>query len=126
MRYTWYWWHTVDAVVRSVEVGGEVLGAGLNASTKTWYGYLTPRAACTGGVQQVDDVGRTADEAVVSRHTSAQFLTTITCLIHDDQLTVRTRCVERLELTVLATLCAQKKLQHKVLHLRTTGVTEVR
>ena len=125
MRYTWYWWHTVDAVVRSVEVGGEVLGAGLNASTKTWYGYLTPRAACTGGVQQVDDVGRTADEAVVSRHTSAQSLTTITCLIHDDQLTVRTRCVERLELTVLATLCAQKSYSIKFFISELRGVTEV-
>jgi len=64
-------WLTVDAVVGCVEVGGEVLGTGLDASTQTRYRYLTPGATGTGGIQHADDVCRAADEAVVTGHTAA-------------------------------------------------------
>ena len=63
---------TVDAVVGGVEVGGEVLGTGLDAPPQTRHRHLAPAPAGTGGVEQADDVRRAADEAVVTRHAPAK------------------------------------------------------
>jgi len=105
-----HWRRTVDAVVGGVEVGGEVLGTRLNASPQTRHGHLAPRAAGAGRVQQVDDVGRAADEAVVARDAAAEPLTAVSRLVDDDQLTVGTRRVERLELAVLTTVCTRTSI----------------
>ena len=111
---------TVDAVVGGVEVGGEVLGTRLDTTTQTRHGHLAPPAARADGVQQLDDVGRAADEAVVTCHAPAEPLTTVARMLDDHQLTRRTRRVERLELAVLATLYRQTNHISALLYYNTT------
>lgn len=107
---------TFNARVGSLNIRSEVSRTRLHAVESGIWNYemtgATTGAAC---VQDVSDVGRTAEMTVATSDAASELHSSVTSLIDHQHLSVTTRRVERLHVTKFRRHCTSYHIHHHTL-----------